>query len=909
MKKKYNLTKWPKTYLVKRQPNQEIKHLFTISSIINYDETINFKKNDVKKKKIPVKGFVYKLDYFQKISIKCIIRKENTIVAAHTSSGKTVIAEYTIANAINQRKKIIYTSPIKALSNQKFRDFSNLFYNGVGLITGDISINSSADCIVMTTEILRSMLYENILITNELQCVILDETHYINDRERGFIWEEILILLPKNIKIVCLSATIPNTREFAEWIVDIKNTSINIIQTSKRPVILEHYIFPYFSPGLYLVTDKNGSFVPKKYNEVFNKNNLKKKKDPSKYTIREKIKKIIEKIFKIGYWPIIIFSFGKKQCFQLLYKLKKKKFCEINETKIIRLFFTKCFSILSKKIVTFLRLNYIFYFFKRGLGIHHSGVLPLIREITEILFQATLIKVLCATETFSIGLNMPAKAVVFSSLAKFDGQNLRILNKSEFIQMSGRAGRRGLDNKGIVITVIDSFTDPKKIEGIIRGKTEPVISMFHINLNTILNNIRNKKTNDVSLISNSFFAYQNFLFAIKKKKILNQLETRNLQLISPFDLTSNYLCKIWNLYEIIKNYLKKLSNFDLIVNRIFENKLNLNDQNRKFFFFKSILSKFQIIIFLIFSFSQSLNLKTNFNLTSNNHSGKNINVKNLLFIIIWITKDLKCDIMEIYGKHTKCIQTISILLLKLSIYGCSLFYIQHMKKKIQGQTFLLLIKKIKFRLIKNIKCVYINSKNKFSFKKEFKRLNNVLKLLRIIDFSDILTIKGLACSDLNFEDDLLLIELIFSGELNNVPTERLTSLIGIFFSQNFSFKTKPHPDLKEEIKCFQKILKKMQKICKNSLISINIAKYIGKINLTIPNTIYGLCQGINFLEINQTNILIESTIGKDIKRLNNLLIQLSRVSEKLGDVNLSIKFDNCSSKLEKSSALIKSLYF
>ena len=790
MKKKYNLIKWPKTYLIKRQPNQEIKHLFTISSIINYNETINFKKNDMKKKKIPVKGFVYKLDYFQKISIKCIIRNENTIVAAHTSSGKTVIAEYTIANAINQRKKIIYTSPIKALSNQKFRDFSKLFYNGVGLITGDISINSNADCIVMTTEILRSMLYENILIKNELQCVILDETHYINDRERGFIWEEILILLPKNIKIVCLSATIPNTREFAEWIVDIKSTSINIIQTSKRPVILEHYIFPYFSPGLYLVTDKNGSFLPKKYNEVFSKNNLKKKKDPAKYIIREKIKKIIEKIFKIGYWPIIIFSFGKKQCFQLLYRLKKKKFCDIKETRIIRLFFTKCFSILSKKVITFLRLNYIFYFFKRGLGIHHSGVLPLIREITEILFQATLIKVLCATETFSIGLNMPAKAVVFSSLAKFDGQNLRILNKSEFIQMSGRAGRRGLDNKGIVITVIDSFTDPKKIEGIIKGKTEPVISMFHINLNTILNNIRNKKTNDVSLISNSFFAYQHFLFDIKKNKILKQLETRILQLVSPFDHTSSCLYKIWNLYEIIKNYLRKISNFDRIVNTIFENKLKLHDQNRKFFFFKSILRKFQTIIFLIFSFSQILYLKKNFNLNSNNDAGENTDAKNLLYIIIWIKNDLKCDIMEIYGKHTKSIQTISILLLKLSIYSYSLYYTYQMNKNIYVQTFLLLLKKTKFRLIKNFKCVYVNSINKFSFKKEFKKLNNVLKLLKIINFSHMLTIKGLACSDLNFEDDLLLIELIFSGELNNLSTEKLTSLIGIFFHKIFHSKQK-----------------------------------------------------------------------------------------------------------------------
>ena len=175
-----------------------------------------------------------------------------------------------------RKKKIIYTSPIKALSNQKFRDFSNLF-SGIGLMTGDITVNSTADCIVMTTEILRTLLYENIIIKDEIEWIILDETHYIKDRERGFIWEEVLILLPKNIRIICLSATIPNTREFAEWISDIKETGVNIIQTLKRPIILQHYVFSQFNPGLHLVTDRKGFFVATKYWGVFNKIKQKKK--------------------------------------------------------------------------------------------------------------------------------------------------------------------------------------------------------------------------------------------------------------------------------------------------------------------------------------------------------------------------------------------------------------------------------------------------------------------------------------------------------------------------------------------------------------------------------------------------------------------------------------------------------
>nr|UXY87826.1 RNA helicase ATP-dependent, SK12/DOB1 protein [Cryptomonas curvata] len=832
------------------------------------------------------------------------MKKENALIAAHTSSGKTVIAEYTIANAFYLGKKIIYTSPIKALSNQKFRDFSNLF-SKIGLMTGDMTVNPTADCVVMTTEILRTLLYENLLIKNEIEWIIFDETHYIKDRERGYIWEEILILLPRHIRIICLSATIPNTREFAEWIADIKKSTINVIQTSKRPVVLQHYIFSRFNPGLHLVTDNKGFFIQKKYWEIFNKNKSEKKKYVKKFNLKDEIKKITEKIFQIGYWPIIIFSFGKQQCFHLLFSLRKQKLCEQYEIKIIRTFFKKCFTSLSDKIKNFLRLNYIFYFFKRGLGIHHSGILPLVREITEILFQATLIKVLCATETFSIGLNMPAKAVIFSSTAKFDGQSLRILNKSEFIQMSGRAGRRGIDNKGMVITIIDNFVDKKEIRAIIQGKTEPVISMFRLNLNTVLKNIRNKKTYDVTLFSNSFFKYQNYLFKIKKKKILIQIKTRIFQLVFPLDEKLYFLTKIWNLYEKFKTYLNKIIFFNNLAKEIFKSKLILYDQTNKSQFYKNIFRKIENLIIVIFSFLENIKSIEKDKLTFRNYSVENINIIYLFMRLISIDKTIIWDIMEIYGKQTNSIQIITICLIKLSIYYSYLILIQIKYQKI----FILSVKKKKINLIYNIKQKQLNSKSNFAILKHITKLNKALKLLKIIDYSNKLTFKGSACSDLNFEDDILLIELIFSGKFNKLSIEKLTSLIAVFFSQEISFKKKLHPDLEIEMKYFQKIFKKMGTICENTFLYINIIKYLGKIDSTIPNTIYGICQGVNFMEINYTNILIEDTIGKNIKRLNNLLIQLSRVSEKLGNINLSIKFDNCSSKLEESFLLMKFLYY
>jgi superfamily II RNA helicase len=368
---------------------------------------------------------------------------------------------------------------------------------------------------------------------------------------------------------------------------------------------------------------------------------------------------------------------------------------------------------------------------------------------------------------------MPAKAVIFSSTSKFDGQHLRILNKSEFIQMSGRAGRRGIDDKGMVVTIIDKFVNKKEIQKIIQGKTEPVISMFHINLNTVLKNIRNKKIYDVSLISNSFFKYQNYLFKTKIKKTLIQIKTRTLQLISPFDDSLDYLIKIWNLYEKIRFYLKKTIFLNDIAKKIFKNKINLTDQTNKSQFYITILQKIGNLAIVIFSFLENVKWIKKNKLILKNNTVKNINIIYLFISLSSIQNSTKWDIMEIYEKQTDSFQIISICLIKLSIYLNNLVFIKKIFKNKYEKTILLITKKKKVSFIFNIKKKQLNFKNKISFLKQTIKLNNALKLLKIINFSDILTIKGLACSDLNFEDDLLLIELIFSGELNNYQLKDL----------------------------------------------------------------------------------------------------------------------------------------
>lgn len=198
------------------------------------------------------KSYPFVLDNFQSKAVACIERNESVLVAAHTSAGKTVVAEYAIAKSLNNKQRVIYTSPLKALSNQKFRELSEEF-GSVGLMTGDVTLNEGAQCVVMTTEILRSMIYRGADVIREVSWVIFDEIHYMQDRERGVVWEEVIISLPSAIRMVFLSATLPNCFQFGEWVASLHNSPCHVIITDYRPTPLVHYGYPLGGSGLYLV--------------------------------------------------------------------------------------------------------------------------------------------------------------------------------------------------------------------------------------------------------------------------------------------------------------------------------------------------------------------------------------------------------------------------------------------------------------------------------------------------------------------------------------------------------------------------------------------------------------------------------------------------------------------------------
>ena len=456
--------------------------------------------------------YPFSLDPFQEEAIRCIENEQSVLVSAHTSAGKTVsaqfsafictfldsatqrqimssyrnellrffphrleahsirfcghsrsvfflpqvVAEYSIALALKNKQRVIYTTPIKALSNQKYREFYEEFKD-VGLMTGDVTINPTASCLIMTTEILRSMLYRGSEIMREVGWVVFDEIHYMRDKERGVVWEETIILLPDNVHYVFLSATIPNARQFAEWICYLHKQPCHVVYTEYRPVPLQHYIFPAGGDGLHLVVDEKGVFKEDNFNLVMTtlqnaagnaKGDTGLRGKKGGFRSDTNCYKIVKMIMERDYSPVIIFSFSKRECEAYATQMSKLDLNSAEEKRLVNEVFNNAMEALSDEDRELPQVQNVLPLLMRGIAIHHGGLLPILKETIEILFSEGLIKALFATETFAMGLNMPARTVLFTNARKYDGQSFRWVTSGEYIQMSGRAGRRGLDDRG-----------------------------------------------------------------------------------------------------------------------------------------------------------------------------------------------------------------------------------------------------------------------------------------------------------------------------------------------------------------------------------------------------------------------------------------------------------------------------
>ncbi|MBI2175730.1 DEAD/DEAH box helicase [Candidatus Woesearchaeota archaeon] len=454
------------------------------------------------------------LDKFQEDAIAAIEANHSVIVSAPTGSGKTLIADYIIERDIKKGLQVVYTAPIKALSNQKYKEFSRDYgEKNIGLLTGDVVKNSSAPILIMTTEIYRNMVLAEDPAIREVSYVIFDEIHYINDVERGYVWEESIIFSPPHIRMLCLSATIPNADEFARWIAKIKGHEVVVVQHTERPVPL-HVSFYDAELGITtLAKIRELSEIPDYHHSMGKYRSRPRYARPPSHT--ELIRGIKDKL------PCIFFTFSRIGCQQNAKELAAKKWFQPDAriSTYIRKKLENAPSGVNQLESTRL-LRQILPF---GIGFHHAGMLPIMKEVVEELFGQGLLKVLYTTETFAVGINMPAKTVCIESLRKFDGITFRLMNSKEYFQMAGRAGRRGLDREGFVFIMIERREfDYAKTKKVVTSDTEPIKSQFRLSINTVLNLVKQHNTKEIDeILGKNFDAFQ------KHGKDLIQEKTEN----------------------------------------------------------------------------------------------------------------------------------------------------------------------------------------------------------------------------------------------------------------------------------------------------------------------------------------------------------------------------------------------
>lgn len=475
------------------------------------------------------KTFSYELSVFQKHAIRGIMEGHHVLVCAATGSGKSCPAEFAIDYFTKMGKRVIYTSPIKALSNQKYYDFGLKYPNITrGILTGDIKSYPDADLVVMTAEILHNQLL-NKNPTENLGCVIFDEIHYINDADRGYVWEEIIMMLDPNIQLVMLSATIASPERFATWIEKRGGSEVMLSISKKRVVPLIHYAF-ITCGKIKKKKDENSKDEQKRNdaekllnsfhiikhpdvhkngmdNEVLDKCNatLKYLRDRNIHVTRPFVlNTVLKKMNEENMLPGIVFVFSRKQVVTLAHEVN------INLQNPTVNIDKECGDIL--KILP----NYEEYFnleeyieikelLKKGIGIHHGGMLSVFREMIEIMFSKGFIKVLFATETFSVGINLPVKSAVFTQLTKFTDGKIRNLYSHEYTQMAGRAGRRGIDDVGHVIHLMNLYNVgidiyKSEIRGVLSDKPQALSSKFKVSYNWVLNNYQN-----VNMVNKTMF--------------------------------------------------------------------------------------------------------------------------------------------------------------------------------------------------------------------------------------------------------------------------------------------------------------------------------------------------------------------------------------------------------------------
>ncbi|MHB8511517.1 MAG: DEAD/DEAH box helicase [Actinomycetota bacterium] len=454
-------------------------------------------------------GYSFSLDHFQTLACTSVREGRSVLVCAPTGAGKTVVGEFAVGLALRQGRKAFYTTPLKALSNQKFGDLvARHGASHVGLLTGDNSINGDAPIVVMTTEVLRNMLYEGSATLQGLGYVVLDEVHYLQDAYRGAVWEEVLIHLPREVRVVALSATVSNAEEFGDWLRAIRG-DVDVVIEENRPVPLEHHYMVGQSMSPTFVQEGK-TMRP---NPVLRKQSLhsvRRRGGRDHMRARKQIPRredVVELLNERGLLPAIYFIFSRNGCEQAVKQLSDAHMQLTTPDEALRIaeYIEMRAEVLQKDDLDVLGYSVWRDALTQGIASHHAGLIPLFKETVEELFERGLVKVVFATETLSLGINMPAKTVVLEKLIKFTGEKHELMTPGEYTQLTGRAGRRGIDSVGHAVVLFQPDVAFDRVSALAGARTYPLRSSFRPSYNMAVNLLRMYSIADaLKLVEQSF---------------------------------------------------------------------------------------------------------------------------------------------------------------------------------------------------------------------------------------------------------------------------------------------------------------------------------------------------------------------------------------------------------------------
>lgn len=966
----------------------------------------------------PAREFPFELDVFQKEAVYHLEQGDSVFVAAHTSAGKTVVAEYAISMAQRNMTKVIYTSPIKALSNQKYRDFRDE-YDDVGILTGDVQINPEASCLIMTTEILRSMLYRGADLIRDVEFVIFDEVHYVNDQDRGVVWEEVIIMLPNHIKFILLSATVPNTFEFANWVGRTKQKDIYVISTAKRPVPLVHHMWS--KNKLVEIVDSNKKFLESGYKKV--ESILNPKQDgnnaspanrggrggsqaptgrgggagrggpnnrggaaqrgaprggarggggqlfipstgrqtnqnmPGKTTFMQ----LCQYLHKNKLLPVVMFVFSKKRCEEYAMMLTGIDYCTNKEKSEIRSFIDKAVARLKQEDRDLPQINRVRELLSRGIGVHHGGLLPIVKEVIEILFAKSLVKVLFATETFAMGLNLPTRTVVFANTRKHDGKSFRDLMPGEYTQMAGRAGRRGLDDTGTVIILANGPDPPPqgKLKEMMLGTPTKLQSQFRLTYNMILNLLRIEALKVEEMIKRSFSenASQVMLPEHEKSVKTNQdaLEKMARDECEICDKDIDKVHEAAVRYQVLTTELiRNMAKIPIGRNILSAGRLivyQLPGHAREFGIVSRLIpGKEQIQVLAASKYEPNHNKDalpffTNINGYAKQHlvpfklakgfTPKTIEFGDVQMIVSLSTKQRVADLVRGDRTAIKACQDE----LSFSMKYQDKWHEANLSRVRNAQAQVFLKERDEcLETIKNSQCIQCPTFNK-TFKQvhevflvkqkiddlknlisdqnldllpDYEQRINVLKELQYIDDESNVLLKGRVACEVSTGFELIITELVLDNFLGEYEPEEIVALLSCFvFEGNTQVEADSvTPHLDQGKARILEIVNKVNRVFEHHqvLITQEEADFAENKRFGLMEAVYEWARGMTFSNITELTDVAEGTIVRVITRLDEVCRQVMAAARIIGDSKLYEKMTEAQEKIKRDIVFCASLY-